>query len=129
MKRCEHHHSFRFMDDSLNRKLIKLLQLKARGRFEIQPDGTIRYPREEEDLIGNDVICAVRNAAFPTWQVLSCPADWIDSYRSYMAEKKIPYREEIRDRSLRLLIPRNYRPHSWKLQDPQAASRKMKAVI
>jgi hypothetical protein len=129
MKRYEHHHSFRFMDDSLNRELIGLLQSKAHGRFEVDPDGTIRYPREEEDLIGNDLICAVRNAAFPTWQIVSCAAEWIDSYKSYMAEKKIPFREEIRDQSLRFLIPRNYRPHSWKLQDPQAASRTMKAVI
>ena|ERR1700676_3466748 len=111
-------HSFRFVNDHLNHRLIQLLKKRAPGKFIIDADGVVHYLHDHEDLIGNDLISAVRAGEFSSWQVLSCPKRWVDSYRCYMTEHKVPFREELRDDTLRFLIPRSFRPHNWKLQEP-----------
>ena len=111
-------HSFKFSDENLNNRLITLLKEEAQDRHTVDEDGLVHYSHDEEDLIGNDLICSVRDGVFPSWQVISFPEDWTESYWQYMAAHNIPFRGEIRDGRLRFLIPGNYRPHSWKLKKP-----------
>src|SRR5439155_3457648 len=99
-------HSFRFVDDGLNRKLLALLSRKAKGKFTVDASRVVHYSHDDEDLIGNDIICAVRGEAFPSWQLVMFPPDWAESYTDYMIKHDIPFREELRDGQLRLLIPR-----------------------
>ena len=61
---------------------------------------------------------SIRDKVFPSWQVLTCPKDWIERYRDYMNRHGIPFKEELSDGELWFLIPRKYRPHAWKLDDP-----------
>jgi len=116
------------VDDVLNRKLLALLSSKAKGKFTVDASRVVHYSHNDEDLIGNDIICAVRAAAFPSWQLVMFPADWAGSYTDYMVKHDIPFREEVRDGQLRLLIPRRFRPHSWKLAPPRAGLQRLKAV-
>jgi hypothetical protein len=115
----KHGHSFRFGDDDLNDKLIALLKRKAKGKFRVDEDGFVHYSHDDEDLVGNTLICAIRAKAFPSWRVISFPAHWTGSYRQYMTQHKVPFREEVRDGELRFLIPQRFRPHSWKLEEPR----------
>lgn len=114
-------HSFKFLDDTLNQKLIALLDRKAKGKYSVSQAGFIRYSHDDEDLIGNEVICAVRANVFSSWQIVSCPRRWLESYRHYMQEHRVPFSEEIRDGELRFLISRKFRPHSWSLECPRRA--------
>jgi len=116
------------MDEALHQKLLALLRTKAKGKFTVDVNRVVHYSHDHEDLIGNDIICAVREEAFPSWQLVMFPAHWAQSYKDYMTAHDIPFREELRDGQLRLLIPRRYRPHSWKLNPPIAAPRRLKAV-
>jgi hypothetical protein len=59
----------------------------------------------------------IRNEVFPSWQILTCPKDWIERYRQYMTQHDIPFTEELANHELWFLIPRKYRPHSWKIED------------
>ena len=77
-------HTFRFVDEKLNQRLIALLKKEASGKFHIDAKGTVRYSHAYEDLIGNNLICRVRSQAFRLWQVISFPEDWERSYKSYM---------------------------------------------
>lgn len=117
-KSAKRTHSFRFVDEELHRKLIALLKSRARGKYEIDADGFVHYSHDDEDLIGNDLISTVRANVFPSWQVLAFPQHWTSSYRRYMHEHEVPYREEIRDGELRFLVERGRRPHLWALKQP-----------
>jgi hypothetical protein len=121
-------HSFRFADADLNEKLIALLKKRANGKFSVDAKRVVHYSHEHEDLIGNELICAIRAGAFSSWQIVSFPVGWTDSYKHYMTEHGVPFREELRDNELRFLIPRSFRPHSWKLEEPRAKSLPLKAV-
>ena len=114
-------HSFKFVDEKLNRKLIGLLERKARGKFRVGAGGFIYYSSNDEDLIGNQLICEIRSALFKRWQIIMCPKDWAAKYKCYMTEHEIPFNEEIRDDNLRFLVSRSRRPHSWKLDFPGVA--------
>ena len=114
--------SFKFVDDELNRKLIRLLT-KARAKFRLDRDGVVHYSPNDEDLIGNGVICAVRDQFFRTWQIVTCPPEWIGSYKDYMEEHDVPFTEELSDGERWFLVPGNYRPHSWKLKEPASRQR------
>jgi hypothetical protein len=111
-------HTFRFVDDVLNQKLIALLKKEAPGKFSIDKKGAVKYSHAEEDLIGNELICKIRTTVFESWQIISFPAHWKNSYKRYMSENKVPFCEEIRDANVRFLIPRQFRPHAWKLVEP-----------
>jgi hypothetical protein len=114
--------SFRFVDDDLNRKLIRLLT-EARAEFRLDCDGVVHYSPRDEDLIGNDLISSVRADVFRAWQIVTCPPEWIGSYKDYMEERGVPFTEELSNGQLWFLIPRNYRPHSWKLKVPASGQR------
>ena len=111
-------HTFRFVDDVLNQKLIALLKKEANGKFSIDKKGTVKYSHTDEDLIGNNLICKIRSAVFESWQIVSFPEHWKNSYTRYMSKNKVPFCEEIRDANSRFLIPRQFRPHAWNLEEP-----------
>lgn len=107
--------SFRFIDDDLNRKAIRLVE-KAGVACTIDDHDVIHYSSLDEEKVENELIRSVRSEVFPRWIVLSFPPDWTERYRDYMVKHDIPYREELRDGRLRFLIPATYRPHKWKLE-------------
>lgn len=111
-------HSFRFGDEMLNHKLAKLLRDRASGKYTIDKAGFISYSHEDEDLIANDLISAIRAHVFPSWQVIAFPPEWETSYRKYMLEHKIPFQEETRDGERRFLIQRARQPYRWVLEQP-----------
>jgi hypothetical protein len=108
--------SFRFAEDELNRRLIALLK-KNNVRHSVDEKGVIHYSPEDEESVGNYLIGSVRKDVFPSWQVLSCPAEWAERYKRYMKRREIPFKEELTDGQLCFLLPRRYRPHAWKLGD------------
>ncbi len=108
-------YSFKFVDDTLNRQLVALLR-RSGARFRVDSKGTIRYSKNDVEFIENDVISRVRTSVFPTWQIISCPSNWAPRYKEYMLQRNVPFVEELIDNQLCFLIPRIYRPHSWKLE-------------
>jgi hypothetical protein len=110
--------SFRFQNEKLNRRLVELLR-KSNAKCLIDRKGVVRYPRGETEVVENDVICEIRSSVFPRWQLVFCPRDWLDSYKNYMLNHGVPFEEELSDDEVCFLIPRGYRPHSWKLTPPE----------
>lgn len=113
--------SFRFLDECLNRQLIAAFG-KSEIKHAVAKDGTIRYSPADEHA-GEDLICSVRAGVFPSWQILTCPPDWIAVYREYMNDHAIRFHEEIDDGTLWFLLSRRLRPHMWKLDCPMQAER------
>jgi hypothetical protein len=105
--------SFRFMNDSLNRRLLKLL--KSHGiKFIVDRQGSIHYSSSVETAFSK-LVSRVRNSAFPEWQLLTFPTSWKIQYTNYMAEHSIPYFREIANGRVWYLLAKRYRPHRWKL--------------
>ena len=122
--------TFKFMDDALNDWLVALLK-KAKVKHAIDRDGVVRYERGDEELVGNELICSIRNKVFSAWQLLSCPADHADRYRRYMIRRGIEYREEWINGQMCFRLPRKHRPHAWALdaKHPMAASKKSRLAL
>jgi hypothetical protein len=114
-------YSFKFMDPSLNRKLLALLK-KAQVKHTIGADGVVRYSPCDEELVGNELIPSIRRQVFRSWQILSCPKVWAARYKRYMRDHDVPYTEELIDNQLCFLLPRRYRPHSWTLGKVSSSS-------
>ncbi|HQU42414.1 MAG TPA: hypothetical protein PK867_06355 [Pirellulales bacterium] len=121
------HYSFKFVDDELNRQLLALLK-ESNLRHSVAPDGTIRYLSKDEEVVGTELISAVRDRQFPSWQILSCPNDWLERYRAYMKEHQVPFTEEVMDGELCFLLPSRYRPHSWRLENGDARQLSRRSV-
>ena len=111
--------SFKFARDDLNRRLIALLN-KNKIRHFVDKSGVIHYAPEDEESVENDLIGSIRDRVFSSWQVLSCPKEWIERYRQYMTRHDIPFQEEWIDGQWCFLLPRKHRPHLWKLDDKVA---------
>ena len=109
--------SFKFLDDGLNRRLVGLLNA-AGIDHSLDEDGVVHYSASAWEVVENDLICSIRDQVYPSWRVLTCPREWIDCYRDYMSRHAVPYELEQCDGELWFLIPRKYRPHSWKLAGP-----------
>jgi hypothetical protein len=107
-------YSFKFLDKELNRELVRLFK-KCKIDHSIGTDGTVHYSPDNEEVVGNNLICSIRDKVFSSWQVLTCPPDWTARYQEYMGCHGIPFREELSNGELWFLLPRQYRPHSWKL--------------
>lgn len=120
-------YSFRFADDALNEKLIKLLK-KKKVPHSVDTRGAIRYSSDNEERIENELIKSVRDTQFPTWQIISCPQHWSDRYQDYMKSHEIPYVIELIDGKTCFLLPRKYRPHAWKLEADDAKENQRLAV-
>jgi hypothetical protein len=107
-------HSFKFLDNDLNQKLVGLFK-KSKIDHSIDKDGAVHYSLNDEEIVENDLIRSIRDKVFPSWQVLTCPNGWTTRYKEYMSRHDIPFRIELSNGELWFLIPRKYRPHSWKL--------------
>jgi hypothetical protein len=107
-------HSFRFVDDGLNQRLIALMK-KAQVSHVVDKAGVLHYSPDDEEVVENDLICSIRDQVFSSWQIVTCPNDWIGQYKRYMSKHRIPYSEELSNDQVWFLIPRKYRPHAWRL--------------
>jgi len=121
-KKLKKENSFKFLDDDLNQRLLALLT-KGKIGHRVDKEGVIHYSLDDEEAVENDLICLIRDKVFPSWQVLTCPRDWIVRYEEYMRSHRIPFHEELSNGELWFLLPRKYRPHRWKLDDPVKAER------
>lgn len=110
----ERSRSFRFLDKDLNQELIRLVK-RAKISHSIDKDGVVHYSSDNAEPIENELICSIRDTVFPSWQIITFPDDWTIRYKDYINRHGIPFREEQSNGALSLLIPRRYRPHSWKL--------------
>ena len=110
-------HSFKFLDDDLNRDLLTLLK-KAKIAHSVDEDGLVHYFEGDTQDVENDLICSLRDKVFPSWALQTCPSEWIESYKDYMRRHDVPFKEELSDGELWFLIPRRFRPHTWKLDPP-----------
>ena len=108
-------YSFKFISEDLNRRLIDLLK-KSGAKFTVDSRGVVHYSKEQERFIENEVIAQIRGTVFTKWQIISCPSGWAPRYKQYMLQHEVPFAEELIDNQSCFLIPRAYRPHSWKLE-------------
>jgi hypothetical protein len=115
-------HSFRFADHELNQELVRAFK-KAKLGYTVGRNGLVHFPTSDLDLVENELICSIRDSVFPSWQVVTCPSDWVERYQDYMKRNKIPFKVELSDGETWFLIPRNYRPHAWKLDIPSRKDR------
>src|SRR5487761_1666332 len=115
-------YSFKFLKRDLNRAFIRLVK-KARIDHIVAKDGLVRYSSDDEERMDNEIVSAVRKMAFPSWQVVSCPREWTGCYRAYMTRHRIPFVQEKSNDEICFLIPRKYRPHSWKIENPTSKRR------
>ena len=77
-------------------------------------NGLIYFDPKDEEAI-EDILARVRNAQFNTWQILSCPSDWVNKYRYEMKRRQVPYFEELNDGQVEFLLPGDQEPHDWEL--------------
>jgi hypothetical protein len=80
----------------------------------VDDEGLIHYSNSDIDVVENVLINSLRSSVFPTWQVLSCPVDWVKRYERYMQKHGVHYRIEVSDGQVNFLIPGSYNPHRWK---------------
>jgi hypothetical protein len=106
---------FMFLDPFLNEHLLHRV-LEAEISHHVSADGAICYSPDDEEAMEKDVIGPIRNRVFPSWQVVTCPAEWTQTYRTYMEENGVEFREERSNGETWFLIPRKHRPHRWKLE-------------
>jgi hypothetical protein len=121
------HSSFKFLDPDVNGTFIRLLK-KARIDHRVEDSGLVHYASDEHDQVDNDVISAVRNSVFPSWQLVFCPPEWTECYRSYMVRHRVPFVEELSNDEVCFLIPRRHRPHAWKMDGPKSISKKRRVA-
>lgn len=120
-------YTFRFVDEELNGKLLTLLE-KAAVEHTVDNNGVVHYSIADEDRIGNELICSIRDRQFPSWQIVDCPPEWVDSYKEYMRQRDICFVEELTDGRVSFLISDHYRPGSWKLVEPRVVQKRKAAV-
>jgi hypothetical protein len=121
-------YSFQFVDGRLNRQLIQLLE-QSRVTFSLGEDGAVQYSPKDEEFVENELIRTIRDQQFPkSWQIISCPRDWADRYRQYMQTHRVPFVEERIDGIPGFVLPRRYRPHSWKLEQDRPSRQRQTAA-
>lgn len=107
-------YSFQFQSKQSNQELARLLQ-NAGIPYSVENDGSIRYEAKYESVVGNELIRKIRDRIIHPWQILSCTSDWVERYRDYMKQHKIPFSEERIDHQICFLVPLDVRPHAWHL--------------
>lgn len=110
-------YSFRFMNDQLNVVFLKLLS-HSKIEHHIDRNLVAHYSPNDDEKVENVLIDEVRHKVFDRWQVVSCPPEWIEVYRTYMKTHNVPFEEEKSDGELEFLLPKRYRPNAWKLPLP-----------
>jgi hypothetical protein len=117
-------HSFRFMKPSLTDALAARLE-KAKLNFKKDREGALWYAAEDEERLENDFLVPMRDRMFSSsWQLVTCPPAWAERYRQYMIAKGIRFEEELFDDRVAFCIPREYRPHTWRLAPGAPARQK-----
>jgi hypothetical protein len=106
--------TFKFIDENLNRKLLASLK-RASVSHQVTKDGTICFSPDDEEIVENELLKAIRDHVYDHWQILSCPKTSTDAYKAYMVQNEVPFVEELSNGELGFLLPRKYRPHNWKL--------------
>jgi len=110
-----------FVDPRLNGRLIRLIE-RNQVPHAVDPSGLIHFRSADEERIESDFVCRIRDAAFASWQVLTCPPAWLGIYREYMRVHEIRFVEELTGSERWFLLERRYRPHQWKLEAPRSES-------
>jgi hypothetical protein len=105
--------NFRFLNDRLNSLFIQLL-LGSGLRVSVDDNGVVYFDHANEEAV-EDILAKIRDSRFDSWQVLSCPSDWVNKYRQEMKRRKVPFIEELNDGQVEFLLPQNYEPHDWKI--------------
>lgn len=113
-------HSFHFLDAAMQSELIAALR-KRDIQYRTTREGDVLYSVENQDVVENEILCAIRDRKFPAWQVFTCPEEDADKYRKVMERDGVPFHEEISDGTLWFLLPRKFRPHAWKIDAPAIA--------
>lgn len=107
--------SFKFLDKQLNRQFHKLLG-KNQIQHSVDDTGTAYYSSEDEMEVENKLIPSIRKGEFSLWQFVTCPEECIQSYKNYMRNRSIRYKEVMIDGRLWFLMDRDRCPHAWKLK-------------
>jgi hypothetical protein len=102
---------FRFMNDWLNTLFIQMVASKGL-LVKLDESGVVYYDARVEEAI-EDILAAIRESQFSSWQILSCPSEWVNKYRSEMARRKVPFIEELNDGQIEFLLPGDQEPHDW----------------
>ncbi len=105
--------NFRFLNDRLNDLFIHIL-LGSGLRVGVDDNGVVYFDHADEEAV-EDILAKIRGSRFDSWQVLSCPGDWVNKYRQEMKRRNVPYIEELNDGQVEFLLPQNYEPHDWKI--------------
>jgi len=113
-------HSFQFLDELMQGELIAELR-KRNIAYRATRSGEVLFSAENFEVVENEILCAIRDRKFPAWQIFTCPAEDAEKYRMVMQRDGVPYHEEMSDGALWFLLPRKYRPHSWKIDSPAIA--------
>jgi hypothetical protein len=104
--------NFRFLNDRLNFLFIQML-FGSGLRVIWDENGVIYYDANDEEAI-EDILAKIRSVQFSSWQVLSCPAEWVNKYRYEMKRRQVPFFEELNDGQVEFLLPGDEEPHDWK---------------
>ena len=103
--------TFRFLDEQLQNRLQAALD-EAAVPYCSDDAGAIAYSSADEEVV-DDVISDIRHSVFSEWALLSCPADWIQRYRDYMATRQIPFVEEMNDGEVWFLVSSHVDTDQW----------------
>jgi hypothetical protein len=104
--------NFRFLNDRLNILFIHLLIVRGL-RMTWDENGVVYFDANDEETV-EDILATIRNSQFSSWQILSCPSDWVNKYRSEMKRRQVPFVEELNDGQVEFLLPGDQEPHDWK---------------
>ena len=83
--------------------------------------------RDCEERVENEIIGPMRDEKFSSWQLLFCPPSWAARYKAYMSRHNVPFEEQWVDDGPCFLIPKQYRPHTWRL-GPASIPRRIKSA-
>ena len=105
--------TFRFVDPKLNDAFIRLIHENLQVPVE---KSQLVCPEElEEKFMG--YLAEFRRSLFEDWQVLNIPMkDYYYLFKRYMIERNIPYVEEYEDHEIQFLLPKSYKPRTWRIR-------------
>jgi hypothetical protein len=107
--------SFRFSDDQLQKRLVTLLEREGSIPYRLGKDDTLFFSEQDEERMENEFINRIRDSVFADWKLLFSPNDYISVYRAYMSSHNVPFKEELFHDKVTFLMPRTYRPSSWRI--------------
>lgn len=103
--------NFRFLNQQLNSLFIHQM-LESGLKRNLDDNGIVYFNSVDEEAV-EIILAKIRDSWFDTWQILSCPADWVNKYRQEMKRLNVPFTEELNDGQVEFLIPESCNPHDW----------------